>query len=67
MNMFDREARDIVAYLERHGYTAAIVKSTIEVLDPIQVSHGGGEMWLEHKTVRLNGWPSAIRFVEDRS
>jgi hypothetical protein len=66
-NIFMMEARDIVNFLERHGFTARIVDSHIEVDDPVWVSNGGGRNRTEYNKVSLNGWPSAIKFVDDRS
>ena len=69
MNMFMREALDIVAYLERHGYTAEVDtdRSQIVVKDPVMTLTPKGGQRTDYTDVRFNGWEFAIRFVEVRS
>ena len=73
MNVFMREALDIVGYLNRKGYTAKVdeAKSVIVAEDPVWVSgygpNAGKLIPAPAKEVRFNGWDAAIRFVRERS
>lgn len=67
MNMWEREARDIKAFLERNGYTAEMGTDHVVVKDPVQVSNGRGTERVEHQDVKVRDWPAAMKFVSERS
>ena len=69
MSIFDREANDIVAYLQRSGYQAKVDRenSVIVVQDmewSLPTSEGSGKQIPVE--VRFNGWEKAIKFVSER-
>jgi hypothetical protein len=66
MNIFEREAKDIRNYLERHGYVSEQKEDHIMVKDPVQVYDGFGKR-LEYNWVMVRDWLTAIRFVEARN
>ena len=63
MNIFEREAKDIRDYLERHGYTARQGPDHIIVQDPV-LFMSGGKTSRQYKDVMIRDWPAAIHFVE---
>lgn len=67
MNMWEREARDIKAFIERHGYTAEMGADHVVVKDPVQCSSGRGTERVEYKDIKVRDWPTAMRFVNGRS
>ena len=67
MNIWEREAKDIRNYLERHGYTSTQGPNHVIVHDPVYVYSGGNTRGVEYKDVQIRNWPAAITFVEERS
>lgn len=67
MNIFEREARDIKAFLERNGYTAEMGADHVVVKDPVQCSSGRGTERVEYQDVKVRDWPAAMKFVNERS
>lgn len=66
MNIFEREAQDILGYLERHGYMARQGPDHIIVQDPV-LFMCGGKTSRQYADVMIRDWPAAIHFVEERS
>lgn len=67
MNIFEREARDIKAFLERHGYECSMGPDHVLVKDPVQCSSGRGTERVEYNDVKVRDWPAAMKFVSVRS
>lgn len=71
MNIWEREARDIKAFLERNGYEASLGPDHVVVKDPVWSwgcgsKHAVGRI-VEYKDVKVRDWPAAMKFVSERS
>ena len=66
MNIFEREAKDIAAFFDRHGYRVEQGPDYIIVFDPVYV-HSGTERRTEYKERHIRNWPEALTFIEERS